>query len=413
MTLYLERASLSAEGWPAFQMGGFNKQGVILLKHKIGILCSCFVMMSYLAVSPVIADIAEEFSDVNISTVQMVITLPSLVCLATSLLAGVLARRFYKRTIILISMGCYVAGGLCPLLLNGSIAPLLICSAVLGLGTGGMVTATAAIICDCYRDAERSQMMGLQAAMIGAGGMVFTLLGGWLSQFGWRTAYGAFFLLIPCFVIAVFCLPKGTLDAQEDSRGRVHISSYVWIMSLMGFLFYALQNTFNTNISLYMVETGLGTAQTAGLATSLNTFAGLIAGCLMSRIMARLKQYIVPAAFFLAVVGLLLTWLGESVMVILVGGVLIGFGFSTYTPAGSCLVSERVEGAGRSLSLALLSAGNNLGAALSPALVNTLSAQFDQTVRTKFFIAAAALLIVTTAAGVWLRQSKPPAEEAA
>lgn len=84
MTLYLERASLSAEGWPAFQMGGFNKQGVILLKHKIGILCSCFVMMSYLAVSPVIADIAEEFSDVNISTIQMVITLPSLVCLATS-----------------------------------------------------------------------------------------------------------------------------------------------------------------------------------------------------------------------------------------------------------------------------------------------------------------------------------------
>lgn len=60
--------------------------------------------MSYLAVSPVIADIAEEFSNVDVATVQMVITLPSLVCLVTSLLAGVLVRRFYKRTIILASI---------------------------------------------------------------------------------------------------------------------------------------------------------------------------------------------------------------------------------------------------------------------------------------------------------------------
>lgn len=373
------------------------------MKHKIGILCSCFVMMSYLAVSPVIADMAAEFSDVSISTIQIVITLPSLVCLATSLLAGALARRLYKRTIILVSMGCYVVGGLCPLLLNGSVVPLLVCSAVMGLGLGGMVTATAAIICDCYEGAQRSRMMGLQAAMIGAGGMIFTLLGGWLSRFGWRAAYGAFLLLIPCLIIVVACLPRGTLDVQERAGAGPHIPRYVWMMSLLGFLFYTLQNTFNTNISLYMVETGLGTAQTAGLATSLNTFAGLLAGCLLSRIMARIRQFTVPTAFFLAVVGLLFTWLGGGITIILVGGALIGFGFSLYTPAGSCLVSEQVEGTGRSMSLALLSACNNLGAALSPMVVNTLSGWFGPSVRVKFLTSAAALLIVTIAAGAWLR----------
>ena len=106
--------------------------------------------MSYLAVSPVIANIADEFSDVGVSTVQMILTLPSLVCLSTSLLAGVLARYLYKRSIILISMACYMMGGLCPLLINSSIFPLLICSAIMGLGVGGMVTTTGAIICDCY-----------------------------------------------------------------------------------------------------------------------------------------------------------------------------------------------------------------------------------------------------------------------
>lgn len=373
------------------------------MKHKIGILCSCFVMMSYLAVSPVIADMAAEFGDVSISTIQIVITLPSLVCLATSLLAGALARRLYKRTIILASMGCYVVGGLCPLLLNGSVVPLLVCSAVMGLGLGGMVTATAAIICDCYEGAQRSRMMGLQAAMIGAGGMIFTLLGGWLARFGWRAAYGAFLLLIPCLIITAACLPRGTLDVQEHAGSGLHIPRYVWMMSLLGFLFYTFQNTFNTNISLYMVETGLGTAQTAGLATSLNTFAGLLAGCLLSRIMARIRQFTVPTAFFLAVVGLLFAWLGGGITIILVGGALIGFGFSLYTPAGSCLVSEQVEDTGRSMSLALLSACNNLGAALSPMIVNTLSGWFGPSVRVKFLTSAAALLIITIAAGAWLR----------
>lgn len=373
------------------------------MKHKIGILCSCFVMMSYLAVSPVIADMAAEFSDVSISTIQIVITLPSLVCLATSLLAGALARRLYKRTIILASMGCYVVGGLCPLLLNGSVVPLLVCSAVMGLGLGGMVTATAAIICDCYEGAQRSRMMGLQAAMIGAGGMIFTLLGGWLARFGWRAAYGAFLLLIPCLIITAACLPRGTLDVQEHAGSGLHIPRYVWMMSLLGFLFYTFQNTFNTNISLYMVETGLGTAQTAGLATSLNTFAGLLAGCLLSRIMARIRQFTVPTAFFLAIVGLLFAWLGGGITIILVGGALIGFGFSLYTPAGSCLVSEQVEDTGRSMSLALLSACNNLGAALSPMIVNTLSGWFGPSVRVKFLTSAAALLIITIAAGAWLR----------
>lgn len=376
------------------------------MKHKIGILCSCFIMMSYLAVSPVIADIAEEFGNVDVATVQMVITLPSLVCLVTSLLAGVLARRFYKRTIILASMVCYVLGGLCPLLASGSVWPLLICSAVLGLGTGGMVTATAAIICDCYEGAERSRMMGLQAAMIGAGGMIFTLLGGGLSRFGWRAAYGAFFLLIPCLVLALLCLPKGTLDIQEQSHGRLRIPGYVWMMSVLGFLFYALQNTFNTNISLYMTETGLGTAQTAGLATSLNTFAGLVAGCLLAQIMKRLKQRTVPTAFLLAAIGLFLTWQGGNLVIILIGGAMIGFGFSTYTPAGSCLVSECVDEAERSICLALLSASNNLGAALSPVIVNAISGWFGPSVRIKFLVAAVSLMTVAIVSEVSLNSKR-------
>lgn len=376
------------------------------MKHKIGILCSCFIIMSYLAVSPVIANIADEFSDVGVSTVQMILTLPSLVCLSTSLLAGVLARYLYKRSIILISMACYMMGGLCPLLINSSIFPLLICSAIMGLGVGGMVTTTGAIICDCYEGTGRSQMMGFQSAVIGLGGTAFTLLGGWLSRFGWRAAYGAFFLLVPCFFIAVLCLPKGTLDTSGASQNGRHIPRYVRVMALLGFFFFTLQNTFNTNISFYMAETGLGTARTASLATSLYTFAGLLAGCLLPLLMKRLAQYTVSLSFLLGATGLFLAWLGGSLAVILLGALLIGFGFAMFTPASSCLAAERVDGAGYSACLALTSACNNLGGALSPVIVNPVSGWFGPSVRMKFLVTSVSLLAVSAAAGAWLGRER-------
>jgi len=134
------------------------------VKQRIGILSPCLVMMSYLIANTVIADAAAEFSHVSISVVQMLVTLPSLLCLVFSLVVGILARKFDKKTLITASMATYVLGGVLPILFNGNIWILLFFSAVLGAGMGGLVTSTAAIICDYYEGAERSRMLGFQAA---------------------------------------------------------------------------------------------------------------------------------------------------------------------------------------------------------------------------------------------------------
>lgn len=376
------------------------------MKKKIGILLPCLVMMSYLAVSPALADISGEFSNVSISTVQMLITLPCLIGLVTSLIAGKMVAYIYKKTIIVASVACYVAGGLIPVFWNNSMAVLLICSGIMGIGCGGMMTCTAGIICDYYEGKERNQMMGLQAACIAGGGTIFTVLGGWLASEGWRKAYLSYFLVILCLVGVVILLPKGKLEKAEAGEKGGSIPGYVWFLSLMGFLFYTFQNTFNTNASLYVVERGLGGASQASFLTSVNTFAGMVAGVILGQVMAKLKKYTVPFAFGIAAVGLFLTYIGTSLPVILVGGACVGFAFSTYTPAGTSLVSEHVSVSQRSMGIAILSAANNVGAAASPYIVNSISKIFSPTVQVKYLVSAVIIVVIMLATALKFKKEK-------
>ncbi len=364
------------------------------MKKKIGILSSCFVLMSYLAISPVIADISAQFPDVDISLVQMIITIPSLMAIFMTLIAGKLASRFYKRTLILTAMALIILGAFLSLFLNGSVYALLFCTAVMGIGVGTLVTVTADIICDYYEGSERNFMMGLQSAFIGGGAMVFTLLGGWLSQFGWKKVYYSFLLLIPCFIFCLLWLPKGKLEKKMEKKEKRRLPGYVWFMSVAVFFFMAFQNTYNTNVSLYLSETQLGNATMAGVATSVNSLAGVIVGCLLGKIMSKLKKYTLSLSYLCVVLGLIVTYIGGSVIVIVIGGFLVGMGFAIYPPATTCLVSEAVPDAQRSMALGISFSLNNIGGAMSPVIVNTLSGWFAPTVQIKFLISAIVLGIV-------------------
>ncbi len=64
---------------------------------RIGILVACTSSLSYMAFSPVIASIAEAFPETDVSLIQMIMTLPSLLFIVFSPLAGKLAQFVRKK----------------------------------------------------------------------------------------------------------------------------------------------------------------------------------------------------------------------------------------------------------------------------------------------------------------------------
>ena len=356
-------------------------------KIKIGVLAACACAISYMAFSPVIADMAAAFPGTDISLVQMVITLPSLMFIVFSPLAGRLMGAVPKKTLLLFALGLYLVGGLFPFFFHSSIWLILAGSIIIGCGSGLLMPVCNAIICDFFPQEERAGLMGLTATATAVGAMLFIFLSGRLvAAFGWSFCFLAFLLVLAVTGIVWLCIPSAGGGAEADSRsgGRLELPPFVAALFVLGFVFFATQNAFNTNSALYFAETGIGDENSAGLATMCNTLGGVLGGMLFGFAAARCRDQISSVSYGLICLGFFLAAFSGALVPVLAGGAFVGAGFAFYNAAGTYLLAKYLKPENNSFTVSIYMAVINLGGALSPVLVNSLSALLGSRVASRY-----------------------------
>ena len=161
------------------------KRGVVVFMKRITVLSPSFALTSIVAVSSALAKIAEAFPDVGVSAIQLLSTLPSLIAIAVILLSVVLSSYNPKKWIVAASLGLMLIGGVLPLFFHARYAQLVVASVIFGLGYGGISPLTTALIHEHFPKEEQPMMLGLQSAVIGIGGVLFSFLGGKLVAIQW------------------------------------------------------------------------------------------------------------------------------------------------------------------------------------------------------------------------------------
>lgn len=103
--------------------------------------------------------------------------------------------------------------------------PLIVARAVQGLGGGGLMILSQAIIADVVPVRQRSKYMGVMGAVFGVSSVVGPLLGGWFTEsIGWRWA---FWINIPLGLVAIALavaylrLPKHKTKVNFDIWGTI------------------------------------------------------------------------------------------------------------------------------------------------------------------------------------------------
>lgn len=376
------------------------------IKGKIGIMASAFLMLSTLVPNSVLAGIAEDFPEVSLQTIQMITTMPSLAGIVFALLVGRVTPYIYKKYLIITGACLYLAGGIFPYFFHGNIGCMLLGAGVLGIGMGIMITCIPALICECYGEKESGILMGLQAAFISGGGMVFIWLGGQLGKDNWENAYLAYLLAVVIIVIDIFCLPKGKLEQKEEKgEGRGRVPGSVWFVAILGFLVYAFINIYNSNVSMLVEIRSLGGPVEASYASMCNTFAGMIAGCLTGIVIPKVKRHIFTIATLLALAGMAVTFFFGELWGLCLGGMLCGASFATYTPAGSFYAAQDAGEDNRSLCIAIVSSVSNLGQAISPILIAILMGPFS--IEQRFLGGAIAFGAITVFTIIGVRKFTP------
>ncbi|MDF2116148.1 MFS transporter [Roseiarcaceae bacterium H3SJ34-1] len=142
-------------------------------------------------------------------------------------LYGYLGDRFGRRKLMFFALGIYVTGAILNSLAP-SVTVLAISRFVQGMGGGGLMSMSQALIGEVVPPRQRGKYQGYLAAISVSATAFGPLMGAYMTlTFGWRSV---FFMNIPAALIAVLLIMR--LQARPGSRGE-------WNFDFAGLLFFA------------------------------------------------------------------------------------------------------------------------------------------------------------------------------
>ncbi|MFQ6551155.1 MFS transporter [Aestuariibius insulae] len=334
-------------------------------------------VMSGATISPSLPALRDQFAETaNIEVLaRLVLTLPALFIAITAPLSGWAIDRLGRLKILMGGSVLYALAGMSGLVVD-NITAMLVGRAVLGVSVGLMMPTVTTLAGDYFQGEERGRYLGLQAAFMGFGGLVFVTGGGFLADLYWRAPfaiYGASLLLIP-MVIAFLPEPPRKV-APEIKTGEGRIPPVVF--AIYGVAFFSMMAFYLVPTQLPFLLSGviqIPEPSRAGMAIGVATLFSSAASLLYGRITGRMPV----ALFFSAGLGLMavayaLVWLSAGYGAILIAMIALGTGMGTIMPALSVTLLSAAPEHIRGRLAGGLTASIFLGQFVSPILSQGLA----------------------------------------
>ncbi|MDL2272168.1 MFS transporter [Desulfovibrio sp. OttesenSCG-928-I05] len=187
-------------------------------------MTTCMIMgnNSIVPVVPLMRDIFG-ISPASASLAITAFTLPGIVF---SPLSGLLADRYGRKPVALVSLALFCLGGvLCALAPNFPM--LLACRFLQGVGGGALGVLNAMIIADSFPRSELSRMMGYNGTVLSLSTAMYPLIGGVLALIGWRATFALPLIALPVFFLAL----RTPLQGPGSSTGLGEYMRESWRIS--------------------------------------------------------------------------------------------------------------------------------------------------------------------------------------
>jgi len=262
--------------------------------------------------------------------------------------------------------------GTAPLYLS-SLGAIIASRAVVGLCEAAIMTCCTTLIGDYWSGPRRSRYLGLQTLVATIAATVFLALGGALGAAGWRTPFWVYLIAL------VLVVPMARLLWQPTSGPRpIKLPPIPWRQLLVPCLFTLVGGTvfYALVVQLSFVLDDLGVSSSAAIggvsaAMSIATAAGSASFAKLSR---QRPRTLLPLAFGLAALGLVIVGLAGNVAVVTVGAMVTGAGTGLLLPVMLTWATNRLHFAERGRGTGLWTGFLFVGEFASPLLVAAFKA---------------------------------------
>lgn len=377
-------------------------------------LCMALQMTGFVMISPLFARRFESFG-AGVQALGMSAVAYGLTSTFSAPFIGLLADRFGRRPILLLSLAGYVLA-FTGYLFAASAWLLIMLRGLAGVFTAGLLPAMLSIVGDLAPGNRRAQWLGIVNGGASAGWIGGPVLGGLLyDRFGYIVPFATSIALAAgALLLAVFMIPETHTSSAHLARlhpawknGLQALTArpaffllllvsfgvmFAWAFIEPQFMFYAYDDLGWTSSQLGLVMSAYG------VAFMLGEFA---LGQLSDRLGRKPVLVLGLALFSAQFVGLLVS---RDVTWIVVSFIMAGLGNALYDPALSAMILDITPPEHTASMMGLKSTASSLGNLLGPALVvlftSLISPQFV------FLFAAALVFTLVFASGLLLRLPK-------
>lgn len=350
-----------------------NRSNSWLIKATL-LLASTLTVMSGATIAPSLPAMQEHFSGVaNVDFwVKLVLTVPALFIVVGSPIAGQMVDKVGRKPLLFGSALLYGLAGSSGVWLD-SVFAILVGRALLGLAVAGVMVSATTLIADYYQGDDRANFMGLQAAFMGFGGVLFLSVGGFIADLSWRFPFLIYlfsWLLVPTILSALYepdrtsNQPVDTLEPAANVAFPVKLLILIYgaiFLQMLAFYLIPVQMPF------YLEQLTGADATRTGLVIAFSTLFSAFASMNYGKFKQRFSFIsILVIAFGLMGVGYIGIGLVSSYQLMLLVLIPIGIGLGLVMPNLNVWASNEVPNALRGRALGGLTTFMFLGQFLSP-----------------------------------------------
>ena len=372
---------------------------------KFSLLSISILLMSHLAISPVIPNLYNFYHasnpNIGLAFVESLATIPAMMITIFVLLSNGVIKFIGKKNTVLLGLLLIFIFGIVPAFTT-NFKVVLISRLFLGTGIGLFNSLSISMISDFFDEEHRGTMIGLRTAFLNIGKALTTFISGYLLIYGIQYTFLVYALALPIFIIFLLFVP----NAENVNNKKVSIKFHkeTILLTLLTFLVGISYMGATIKIPTLLAEKYHYQPDVARNLLTILALSGILSGVIFGILVKRFKNLTLPIMLSFMTILFALT---NNIIIFYVAAIFIGISFVGTMSFNFFYISKKLENKFINFATSVILVGGNIGVILTPVVLTKIpEALHLEKYTTPFFITTALMLISTLVSYSVLRNKK-------
>ena len=375
---------------------------------KFSLLSISILLMSHLAISPVIPNLYSFYHgsnpNIGLASVESLATIPAMMITIFVLLSNGVIKFIGKKNTVLLGLILIFIFGIVPTFTT-NFKVVLISRLLLGAGIGLFNSLSISMISDFFDEEHRGTMIGLRTAFLNIGKALTTFISGYLLIYGIQYTFLVYALALPIFIIFLLFVP----NAENVNNKKVSIKFHkeTILLTLLTFLVGISYMGATIKIPTLLAEKYHYQPDVARNLLTILALSGILSGVIFGILVKRFKNLTLPIMLSFMTVGSILFTLTNNIVIFYVAAIFIGISFVGTMSFNFFYISKELENKFINFATSVILVGGNIGVILTPVVLTKIPEALNlEKYTTPFFITTALMLVSTLVSYTVLRNKK-------